>query len=478
MVSSLRTRLWLSYAVLILVALSVVAVGLVIALQRNPLLYRQTVTRIYLAGSAISFRLVELPKITADRVDKILLREAEARSLRLAILNADGSVLLEAGQGSAAALPRLPLPLISTEDDPNQAKLFRDAAGIDWLYTLDALENGRYLLTTAPRPVLRPRDIFRDEVLGPFMQAALVALLLAAGLALFIGQWISNPLKRMAAAARKMGAGEHQVVPVEGPREVKQLGEALNEMSHQVQISQQSQREFVANVSHELKTPLTSIQGFAQAILDGTVQDPAALQQAAGVIYNESNRMHRLVLDLLSLARLEAGTADLQRTPLDLTDLLKSIVHKFSLQAQHVQVSVNTDLAASLPIVGDADRLTQVFTNLLDNALKFTPAGGQVSIRAAQENGSAVVSVADTGAGIALEDQPRIFERFYQVDKSRKGGTGRGVGLGLPIAAQIVAAHGGRISLESQPGHGSKFTIALPLARPDDPTFNLKRSSF
>jgi two-component system, OmpR family, sensor kinase len=305
-----------------------------------------------------------------------------------------------------------------------------------------------------------------------------VALLLAVMLSLFIGQWIAHPLKRMATSARKMEFGNYQPLPLEGPREVQQLGEALNEMAHKVTLSQQSQREFVANVSHELKTPLTSIQGFSQAILDGAVNSPEALRQAAGVIYNESGRMYRLVQDLLSLARLEAGTADLQRNPLDLATLLRSVADKFALQAQHTGVNLCADLAGTLPIVGDSDRLTQVFTNLVDNALKFTPPGGDVTICAGLSNGFALATVSDTGPGIPVEEQPRIFERFFQVDKSRRGGSGRGVGLGLPIAAQIVAAHGGRIWVESLPGHGAKFSVSLPLASPGDPTLNIRRGAF
>jgi signal transduction histidine kinase len=475
MVSSLRTRLWLSYAALIAVALLVVAIGLVIALQRNPILYRQAITRIYLAGSAVSLRLDELPRLTAERVDKILQRESTARKLRMAILTANGSIVLESGPEADIPLQKLPLPLESTEDDPNLAKIIRDVQGRDWLYTLYPLENQRFLMTATLRPVLRPREIFRDEVLGPFMQAALVALLLAVALSLLIGQWIANPLKRMAHAARRMEFGGYQPLPLEGPQEVQQLGAALNEMAHKVQISQQSQREFVANVSHELKTPLTSIQGFSQAILDGTAQSPEALQQAAGVIFSEANRMYRLVMDLLALARLEAGTADLQRNPVDLSALLKGVVDKFALQAQQVQVSLCADLGIAAPIIGDGDRLAQVFTNLVDNALKFTPPGGRVTVCAKHAGGVAIVSVSDTGIGIAPEDQARIFERFYQVDKSRRGGSRRGVGLGLAIAAQIVAAHGGRIGLESQPGQGTTFSVSLPLARPDDTTLNTRR---
>ena len=149
--------------------------------------------------------------------------------------------------------------------------------------------------------------------------------------------------------------------------------------------------------------------------------------------------MFRLVLDLLSLARLEAGTADLQQMPVNLTALLRSIGEKFSIQARQAKVTLSTNLAPNLVIIGDEDRLAQVFNNLVDNALKFTPEFGQITIQAGQQDGNAIASVTDTGIGIAPQDQQRIFERFYQVDKSRKGGTGRGTGLGLAIAAQIVA---------------------------------------
>jgi len=449
MASSLRSRLWLSYAAVILVALFVVTTGLVIALRNNPILYRQAVTRIFLAGTAISFRLDQSPLLTNNRENNILQREADARNLRLVLLEANGSVTLDAGPGNESPLLKLPLPLTPTDQDT----------------TLHSLSSKEFLLVATPRPVLRLRDIIRDDILGPFLQAALIALLLGVGLSLLIAQWIANPLKQMAGAARRMEDGNYQPIPLDGPREVQQLGEALNEMAHKVQTSQQSQREFLANVSHELKTPLTSIQGFSQAILDGAVQTPDALKQAAGVIFQESSRMFRLVMDLLSLARLEAGTADLQRTPLDLTALLRSIVEKFSIQAQKGKVILTADLAPNLAIIGDGDRLAQVFTNLVDNALKFTPENGQVTVRASQQDGSVIASVIDTGIGIDPKDQPRIFERFYQVDKSRKGGVGRGVGLGLAIAAQIIAAHGGRIWLNSQPGLGTTFSISIPLAQ-------------
>lgn len=478
MASSLRSRLWLSYALVILVALMVVAGGLVVTLQRNPILYRQTVQRLYLAGEYISYRINELPNQATEREDRLLQREGNARNIRLVILDQDGSVVMQYGPGSDAALPKLALPLVPTDQDSNLSRLFRDEKGVAWLYTLHSLDNRRFLMAATPLPTLKLREIFRDEIWGPFLQAALAALLLAVGLSLLVGQWIARPLKRMAESARKMDSGLSPIVSLEGPREVQQLGEALNEMSHKVQISQQSQRDFLANVSHELKTPLTSIQGFAQAILDGAAQTPQALQQAAGVIYTEASRMHRMVLDLLALARLEGGTADLRRNLVDLSALLKGVVDKFALQAQQAQVAMRLEPAPVLSVIGDGDRLSQVFTNLIDNALKFTPAGGTVAVRTTLSGDFALIKVVDTGIGISPDDQARVFERFYQVDKSRKGGSGRGVGLGLAIAAQIVAAHGGRIEVESQLGKGSTFTVSLPVIRPRELNADVGRGMF
>ena len=237
-------------------------------------------------------------------------------------------------------------------------------------------------------------------------------------------------------------------------------------MVQRVHASQKSQRDFVANVSHELKTPLTSIQGFAQAILDNTANTPESRKQAAQIIYDESGRMHRMALDLLDLARLEAGTADMEMSDVDLGLLLQGIVDKFTPQAHKANVLLQLDIPNNLPTVtGDGDRLAQVFTNLVDNALKFMPANGEITLSAKKVEGEVDASVTDSGVGVANEVLPHLFERFYQADPSRAGGEKHGAGLGLAIVKEIVEAHGGKIGVRSQPGHGTTFTIHLPLAQ-------------
>ena len=185
--------------------------------------------------------------------------------------------------------------------------------------------------------------------------------------------------------------------------------------------------------------------------------------------------MRRLVDGLLDLARLDVGLRSLNRVSIDLRAVLLAVTDKFSLRAQEKGVALRAELPPSLPTLSaDADRLAQVFTNLLDNAVKHTPAGGKVTVSATSTPGWVEASVSDTGPGIPAEDLSRIFERFYQVDKSRANRTG--VGLGLTISKEIVEAHGGSLRAESVVGMGSRFVVRLPLVRPDDTTVSKKRS--
>ncbi len=473
MFTSLRSRLWLTYALLAGGVLCIIAAGLVLFILRNPSQARQSYQRLQVIATLIQNRDIALENATPAQLSKGLQRADQTFGVRLLLYAANGAVLEDTRAATVGIFPRIPLPGANQSQSRYQA---RDLQGRIWIYAVRPLAEGGWIVAAVQAPGSALLEVLRDDLFPPMVEAGLVAMVAALILAYWITRWVTAPLQRIARSAHAISAGDYQPIPLEGPSEVKELGQAFNDMAGRVQNSQRSQREFVANVSHELKTPLTSIQGFAQAIQDGTASTPEALKQAGNVIYTEASRMYRLVLDLLDLARLDAGTADLQWTPLDITAVLNNVVDKMTPQARQAQVELASNVVAIPIIMGDADRLSQVFTNLVDNALKYTPAGGHVTIKAGQVDGKIEVSIADSGAGISPDELPHIFERFYQTDKSRRGGTRHGVGLGLAIAHEIVQAHHGSIEVTSNPGMGSTFVVKIPLVRPEDAALAKKRN--
>jgi signal transduction histidine kinase len=409
-------------------------------------------------------------------VDQVVARAAENFGVRIIILEADGSPLVDSAAGAAPALPERLTQARLLQDPESSVPQFIDSQRQTWIYTARRLENERILVVLTPRPRVTWRVILRDEFFNPLLIAALSALVLSLLLAAWVSGWIARPLEKMAQAARR-GQDTRFAPDGRDPLEVQELAQALEEMRKQVQASQEAQRSFVANVSHDLKTPLTSIQGFAQAILDGTAQSPEAVQQSAQVIHTEAERMHRMVQDLLELARLDAGIAGLERLPVDLSAMLHELILRLKPQLAQAQLSLESDLPALPPILGDRARLERVFANLLDNAIKFTPPGGRLRLELRAAEGWAQVKVGDSGPGIPAEALEQIFKRFYQVDPSRPGSRS-GHGLGLAIGREIVLAHGGEISVKNHTGApGCTFTVKLPVARPDDETLACKRSA-
>ena len=453
MFTSLRSRLWLSYAFVVSIALSIVTIVLLVYIARNPVLTRQTQQKLNTVRELIA----DNPgKFIDDQTE--LVKFAQENNVRVVVFNSGRELLFD----STPDQPELPFPRRNMLNQNSQVAL--DAKGDAWLYATSRGFGGRVLVVAAPRPRVPVLNIFADEFFVPIMQGWVIALLLSLVLAFLLSRWVADPLQNVILAARNYPSDDIVEVPVRGPREVQDLTQAFNSMVKRVDNSQRSQKDFVADVSHELKTPLTSIQGFAQAILDETADTPEARKQAAQIIYDESGRMHRMALDLLDLARFESGIADLKMSQVDVSALLQNIVNKFTPQAQQSNIELQVNIPDELPmLLADGDRLAQVFTNLVDNALKFTPANGSISLAAKPVGAEMELSITDTGSGVPEDALPRLFDRFYRVDQSRVGGKKHSTGLGLAIVKEIVQAHGGRIGVRSQAGQGTTFIIHLPL---------------
>ena len=470
MFTSLRARLWLTYAVIITLILTILGASIFVYIISNPMIDRQALARLEAAKTMIQRQLNDRSILSRDR-QGVFERIGDSFELRLILFDETREVVLDSQPEETLILwpdadPKLP-----------QRGYIKDQDERTWLYSSLFLENGEVLVLTLPRqgglqllssPFLR--ETLREDFLPSFFRAGLVAFVLAVIFAAWMGSWITSPLQEMEKAARTLSEGEFQQIPIKGPDEVRALANSYNEMVDKVKSSQQSQRDFVANVSHELKTPLTSIQGFSGALLDGTVAEGPALQKAAGIIKTEADRMYRLVVDLLDLARFDAGTVILDRQALDLESLLNQVSSQLIPQAVEAQVKFTQDIDPLPTCVGDVDRLSQVFTNLVDNAIKHTPAGGFVHLSARSERGMARIAVIDSGQGIPNQHISRIFERFFKVDGARKKETKPGTGLGLAIAQQIVQAHDGDIIVRSQLGEGAAFEVSLPVVKSDDLT--------
>lgn len=460
MTSSLRTRLLLSYGLLIAVLVALFTIGSLVGLLRNPLAYENSAQTLRNAQRMIGKNPNALAAFTALPDPGQAASFASLLDVRVVLVKADGTTLVDSGANVANAL-RIPALRLKLYANRNEIVFMRDSRNRLWLTLVQVVDPQTYLVLAVIRPRLVFLELFNNELLRPMTASAGVGLALAVLIAFLMSRWISTPLRRMSHAADAVAAGKYQVIPLEGPDEVRHLAGSFNRMVKQVQDAMQSQRDLVANVSHELKTPLTSIQGFTQAIMDGIAQTPEQIQQAASVIQQEASRMSRLVQDLVTLARLEADAGNSTFGEVNVAELLKSVVEKFTPQAQQAGVNISAELAEIPLLSGDADRLVQVFSNLVDNAIKYTPVGGSVTVSAGRvKNDRVEVQVADSGPGIPAEDREKVFQRFYRRDESKPG-----VGLGLAIARQIVTAHGGQIWVEQNTPRGSIFVVSLPAMR-------------
>jgi len=308
------------------------------------------------------------------------------------------------------------------------------------------------------------REAFLASVNRSVLLAAVVAAFAAVLLTWALSRRILGPVEALTAAARRMEKGDlSQRVEIQSEDEIGELARAFNAMADGLERLEKLRRNMVTDVAHELRTPLSTIRGYLEALRDGVMEStPATLK----LLHEEAMLLNRLVDDLQELSLAEAGQLTLDRQPVNLNEVVNGAVEAVQPQVEVKGITVHFDLEEGLPLVNiDPQRIGQVLRNLLANALNHTPPGGKVTIAAKAKATEVEVSVSDTGEGIASEHLPYIFERFYRADKSRSRATG-GTGLGLAIAKELVEAHGGQITVESRVGQGTTFTFTLPVARP------------
>lgn len=300
----------------------------------------------------------------------------------------------------------------------------------------------------------------------------LLALLVTVLIVRHLARSITSPLKDMEQSAAAMARGDYNTrIRIETDDEVGELGKSLNTLANELARfvgntarTEKLRRDFVANISHELRTPLTVIRGYTEALLDGTVTRSDQAEKYHRLMRDETVRLERLINELLDLSRLQGENASLALEVLPVAAIAESVAAMLKQRAEQGGVELETALATSgCDIRGNGDRLTQLLLILLDNALKFTPAGGKVTVGVAREGGQVALTVVDTGVGIPAEDLPYIWERFYKADKSHSRDRA-GTGLGLAIAREIIDRHGAVAVVTSELGAGTGFRILFPAA--------------
>jgi signal transduction histidine kinase len=302
------------------------------------------------------------------------------------------------------------------------------------------------------------RDMFDHSITGVLIAAVVVAVVAAATGGVYLARLISRPLAEVGAAARRLAQGEQGIrVPRTGASELVVLADSFNQLSHELERQEQLRVELIENFAHELRTPLTSLIAYLDGMADGVVEpSPDVLRS----LREEVERLDRLSRSLDALTEPEAVVSGEARTELDLAAAIRSAVAIAAPGFERARVRVGLDVPPRLPALAVPDHLRQVLANLLQNALRYTPQGGTVTVAARREQDSLLVSVVNSGEPIPSSDLPRVFERFYRVDRSRDRATG-GAGIGLAIVKQLVEQAGGSVGAESGAGH-TRFWFSLP----------------
>jgi len=479
-VRSLAGRLALTHLLVVLIAVAAMDALVLVAFERLALHQRQVAA---FTETNIAVNLVEPyyrpgcpPLESSPGLLEVVRSYATQSGSRVLALDGSGRVVADSMSPAGYTGRTLTHPEVAAALAGRSASRRRYLPTSGWvLYTVapvlqDKRPVGAVFLATSLADVTQGlAGVARTMVLGS------LAAVLVAGLAgVAAARSVTGPVVRLTRAVERMGRGDlGQRVAVRGRDEVATLTRAFNEMATRLQEEDERRREFLADVAHELQTPVAAIRAMAEPMAAG--DDPSAPRQADGSdleVYREfaremagqAERLGRLVGDLLELARLESPKVRLTCEEVDLADLARGVLESLRRDAEAAGVDLRAGSLEPVLVVGDGLRLEQVLVNLVTNGLRYAGAGRTVRVDVSREGGEARLRVADDGPGIAPEHLPHLFERFYRVDRSRSR-RGGGTGLGLAIVKRIVELHGGSVSVVSRPGEGTTFEVRLPAAR-------------
>jgi two-component system sensor histidine kinase BaeS len=435
--NSLRTRLF--GAIVLVVVLSI---GISLAI--GSVLTRRAVDRSSLAALTFQADLIGEKAKTAVSPLQISVRSFEDR-----LAEQDEQPLIV---GLSLGSPYLPAPALKRVRAGKPAHGRVTVDGTDYFFAAYPVNKQQALV------LIRPTHAGNSYT--PYLEAlvigGLMGMTLAAAVAFWLARRIARPVGRVAEAARKLpDARVPEPLPVEGPTEMRSLAASFNDTAVQLERARAAERQFLLSVSHELKTPLTAIRGYNEALRDGAV----GVEETTETIAREAERLERLIRDLLDLARMNKSEFSVHTEPIDLAVAAEETVRRYEPAARGFGVELEAVADAPAPANGDTDRILQVVGNLVENALRITPSGGRVRVGAAPGE----ITVEDTGPGLRAEELPHVFERFYlheRYGRERSVGTG----LGLAIVKELAEGMGGSVSVESEPGRGTRFTVRLPSA--------------
>jgi len=496
---SLRTRLILTYWLIILFGLGALVVRLGFQIRQGIIEEAEHELEIegFLIANTLSPLLVDLPNSISsdDELTTWLRRYTTQSGERLTLIDRQRKVITSTETDLVPPHLEHEHPEILSALSGNEQ---HDIRWDEWsqsmrLFTAVPLRHETEIVGALQLSI--PFAQVEEKIVAAWMMIISTALM-AAALSLPVSFWLSEtilrPVRRLQVAAYRIAGGELNTrLEVRGNDELAYLGRAFNEMANQLEKLFQEQKRFVADASHELRTPIAGIKLHAEALLQGGIEDKEVAMRFLQEIDKESERLARLSNQLLNLARIDEANQTLQARLLDFNALSREVVSRFRLQAERAACLLELHQPAEpLPLCGDAEMLDRALSNLIDNALKYTLPGGKVMVRVSQTQDDGIpnppplvkVEVIDTGRGIPTEDLPHVFKRFYRVDKSRTRSKG-GSGLGLSIAKAVIDAHGGEIGVESSVGRGSCFWFTLPLSEqpcqaPQDPPFTPSVSTF